>query len=208
LTRATRALRPFSAASTVSLESLGAAGEVAGPKIRRADPVARKARDLARTGAEPTTNLAKLLVSANKTGGWDGLVDLIYNGAAASNEFDAYGHYGRTLPVLSNCVDYVTSPTSGCSANFNGRFARSSATLSSAFDLYRQLQGELDAETGGTSAGASSAQPAPSAPAPARPAPGGPGLGDGQEAGQGEESGAGASSSGRRRALLDYLLGP
>jgi phospholipid/cholesterol/gamma-HCH transport system substrate-binding protein len=208
-TRATRALRPFSAASTVSLKSLGATGEVAGPKIRRADPVARKLRDLARTGAEPTTNLAKFLVSANKTGGWDGLVDLIYNGAAASNEFDAYGHYGRTLPVLSNCVDYVTAPTSGCSANFNGRFARTSATLSSAFDLYRQLQGELDAETGGTSAGASTAAPAPSAPAPARPAPGGPGLGEGREAGKGDAgSGAEASSAGRRRALLDYLLGP
>lgn len=209
-TRATRALRPFSAASTVSIKSLGANGALAGPKIRAADPVARKTRDLARTGAEPTTNLAKFLVSANKTGGWDGLVDLIYNSAAAGNEFDAYGHYGRTLPVLSNCVDYELAETSGCSANFNGRFARTSAAVSSAFDLYRQLQGELDAESGGTSAGASTARPTPSAPSPARPAPGagGPGVGDGQRADRGDaESGAEASSARPRRALLDYLLG-
>lgn len=210
LTRATRALRPFSAASTVSLKSLGASGELAGPKIRAADPVVRKARDLARTGAEPTTNLAKFLVSTNRSGGFDGLVDLIYNSAAATNEFDRYGHYGRALPVLSNCVDYVLSPTSGCSANFNGLNARSSATVSSAFDLYRQLQGELDAETGGTSSALGPVRPQPAAPAPARPAPApnAPGIGEGEELDRGEESGAEASSAGPRRALLDYLLGP
>lgn len=210
LTRATRALRPFSAASTVSLKSLGATGEVAGPKIRRADPTARKIRDLARTGAEPTTNLAKFLVSANRTGGWDGLVDLIYNSAAATNEFDQYGHYGRALPVLSNCVDYVTAPTSGCSANFNGPGASTSATVSSAFELYRQLGQELDGETGGTSANLLGPARPRSSPAPARPAPpsDGPGLGQREELDGSGESGAGASSTGPRRALLDYLLGP
>ena len=60
LTQATRALTPFSAASTVSLKSLGASGEVAGPKIRAADPVVKKIRDLARSGAGPTTELAEL----------------------------------------------------------------------------------------------------------------------------------------------------
>src|SRR5665811_1832988 len=94
------------AAATVSLKSLGANGEEAGPKIRRADPVARKLRDVARTGAEPTTDLAEFLVSTDETGGFDGLVDLIYNSAAATNEYDSYGHFGRALPVLSNCVDY------------------------------------------------------------------------------------------------------
>ncbi len=58
LTSATRALTPFSAASTVALKSLGAAGEVAGPKLRAADPVVRKASELARSGASPTTELA------------------------------------------------------------------------------------------------------------------------------------------------------
>ena len=209
-TRATRALRPFSAASTVSLKSLGATGELAGPKIRRADPTALKLRDLARTGAEPTTNLAKFLVSANKTGGWDGLVDLIYNSAAATNEFDAYGHYGRALPVLSNCVDYELSPQTGCSANFNGPGASTSASPSAAFDLYRELLRDFDGETGGTSAGVSTVKPKPSAPAPARPAPApqAPGVGEGEGLDRGDQSGAEASSAGSRHALLDYLLGP
>jgi ABC-type transporter Mla subunit MlaD len=204
LTRATRALAPFAAASTVALKSLGATGEVAGPIVRAADPVARKTRDLARGGAEPTTNLAKFLVSAKKTGGWDGLVDLIYNSSASLNEFDQYGHFGRALVTLTNCVDYVTAPQSGCVANFNG----TGAVVSSAFDaaaMYRQIQEEL-AERGGEAA-ASGAVAAPdplgdeASPAPA-PEPPTPGLGEG------EELGARALPSRPQRALLDYLLGP
>ena len=79
LTDATRTLTPFSEASTVALKSLGAAGEASGPIFNQADPVIRKARDLAQTGVNPTDNLAKLSVGLRKTGGWDGLTAPIYN---------------------------------------------------------------------------------------------------------------------------------
>lgn len=210
-TRATEALAPFSAASTVSLKSLGAAGEAAGPKIRAADPIVRKTRDLGRSGARPTTNLAKFLVSTDKEGGFDGLVELIYNSTAATNEFDNYGHFGRSLPVLSNCNLYALAPESGCSANFNGPFARTSSSPVDALEFYRQMQGELDAETGGTSAGQGPVQSMPPAPSPAVPVPGpeeAPGLGEGEELDSEEDPDAEASSAGARRALLDYLLGP
>jgi len=217
LTRATEALAPFSAASTVSLKSLGVNGEAAGPKIRAVDPVVRKARDLARSGASPTTNLAKFLVSTNQTGGFDGLVDLIYNSAAATNEFDQYGHFGRSIPALNDCIDYWTAPSgkSGCVANFNGPRApesgsASASSVADALDLYWRLQEELDGETGGTSVTPGPLNPLPSPPAPASPVPGSetPDLGDGEELEDEEESGAEASSAGPRRALLDYLLGP
>ncbi|HWM63216.1 MAG TPA: MlaD family protein [Solirubrobacterales bacterium] len=206
LTRATQALAPFSAASTVALKSLGATGEVAGPTLRAADPVVVKTRDLAQSGASPTTNLAKFLVSTQKTGGWNGLVDLIYNSNAALNEFDQYGHFGRALVTLTNCLDYSTSQQSGCVAAFNGP----SAVTSSAFDaaaMYRQIQEEL-AERGGeaTDSGAiaapdllgdgASAEPAPRSQAPV------PNLGESRELG------ASALPSRPQRALLDYLLGP
>jgi phospholipid/cholesterol/gamma-HCH transport system substrate-binding protein len=197
LTKATRALTPFSAASTVSLKSLGASGEVAGPKIGAADPVVRKIRDLARSGASPTTELARLLVSTEKNQGFDGLADLIYNSAAATNEFDQYGHFSRTLAALTNCIDYVTAPTSGCSANFNGPGASSSASAADALALYRRLQEDLGGETGGTSADASAAPQAPPAPQP--PAP---------SLGESEQLGTGAKPAAPQRALLDYLLGP
>src|SRR3954451_18663381 len=90
-TEATRLLTPFSAASTVSLKSLGATGEEAGPTLRAADPIVRKASELARTGVKPTTNLAEFFASTEETKGFDALTELIYNFTAASNGFDKYG---------------------------------------------------------------------------------------------------------------------
>ncbi len=202
LTQATRALTPFSAASTVSLKSLGASGEVAGPKIRAADPVVSKIRDLAVTGATPTTELAQFLVSTRKNKGFDGLADLIYNSAASTNEFDQYGHFTRSLTALTNCIDYVTAPTSGCSANFNGPgSSEEGASSSDALALYRRMQESLGGQTGGTSANATSSV-SPTQVAPSSAAPEAPGLGEG------EELGASAKATAPQRALLDYLLGP
>lgn len=201
LTQATRALTPFSAASTVSLKSLGATGEIAGPKIRAADPVVLKTRDLANSGAAPTTELAQFLVSTRKNKGFDALADLIYNSAASTNEFDQYGHFTRSLFALTNCIDYVTAPTSGCSANFNGPGSSEEAASSSdALALYRRMQEDLGGQTGGTSADATtSASPAPTGQAPAPQAP---------SLGESEQLGASTKAAGAQRALLDYLLGP
>lgn len=200
LTKATRALTPFSAASTVSLKSLGATGEIAGPKLRAADPVVLKLRDLANSGAAPTAELAQLLVSTRKNKGFDALADLIYNSTASSNEFDQYGHFTRTLVTLTNCVDYVTAPTSGCSANFNGPNAGASSSASSSAAAFARIQEALTERGGGTSAGASSAPLL--APAEPTPGPKAPSLGES------EQLGASAKAAGAQRALLDYLLGP
>ena len=202
-TDATRALTPFAAASTVSLKSLGASGEAAGPKLRAADRVVRKLRDLARSGAVPTTRLAEFLTSTKQEGGFDSLVDLIYNSTATGNEFDQFGHFTRTLVTLTNCVDYELVETSGCSANFQGEKARTLASAAGAIDLFRQLQEQQGAESGGTSSALPPVAPRPPAPAPARPAPdaGGPGLDQGESVGS-------QSAAGPREALLDYLLGP
>jgi phospholipid/cholesterol/gamma-HCH transport system substrate-binding protein len=204
LTQATRALTPFSAASTVSLKSLGASGEVAGPKIRAADPVVKKARDLATTGASPTTELARFLVSTKKSGGFNSLADLIYNSAGTVNEFDQYGHFGRNNVALSDCIDYwISEPRSGCVANFNGPNARSTASAAAAASLYRQFLGGRDGEkTGGTSAGIRQPSPGQARRGPLPSTPRSPSLGES------EQLGAANRSAAPQRALLDYLLGP
>ncbi len=197
-TEATRLLTPFSAASTVSLKSLGVNGERSGPTFQRVDPLVIKARDLARTGAEPTTQLAEFFESTKETRGFDGLVDLIYNATAANNAFDKYGHYTRLLTTLTNCLEYEVEE-SGCSAKFTGPNAGTSSI--SSVDLNNLLNEEEAGRVGGTLArpGAPTATLAPSAPtAPETP-----------ELGEGHRLGASAAlPAPRQRALLNYLLGP
>ncbi len=198
-TEATRLLAPFSAASTVALKSLGNAGEVAGPTLRAADPVVVKARDLAQSGAGPTTKLAEFFASINETKGFEGLVDLIYNGAAASNGFDKYGHFTRLLTTLTNCLDYVPQGESGCVANFTGANAGTSSLTG--VSLRSFFEEEEARRAGGTLArpGGPTTNLAPAAPI----APQAPELDESRPLGP-----AGALPAPRQRALLDYLLGP
>jgi ABC-type transporter Mla subunit MlaD len=203
-TEATRLLTPFSAASTVALKSLGTTGEEAGPTLRAADPIVRKTSALARTGVSPTTNLAKFLASTKETKGFDGLVELIYNTTAASNGFDKYGHFTRTLVTLTNCLEYEVE-ASGCSAKFTGQFhseaETSSAVLSS---LVQRLEEQEAGEIGGTLA-----KPNSPGRAIAPSTPVGPSAGEAPELAQGRRLGAkSALPAQRQRALLDYLLGP
>jgi phospholipid/cholesterol/gamma-HCH transport system substrate-binding protein len=198
LTDATRTLTPFSEATTVALKSLGETGEASGPIFQEAEPIVRKATKLAKSGAAPTTELANLFTSIEETKGWDGLVELIYNSTATLNGFDQYGHFGRTLVTLSNCLDYEPASVgaSGCVANFNGpqapdRGGAGSASVS-ASDLFRLLQSEMTEKSGGTAAEA-----------------GGPTTGIGQaDATDGQAGVASAAKTGGTAPLLDYLLGP
>jgi len=196
-TEATRLLTPFSAASTVALKSLGATGEIAGPTLRAADPIVRKTRDLARSGANPTTKLAEFFGSVRETGGWSALVDLIYNGTATTNGFDQYGHFLRSIVTLTNCIQYATAPESSCVADFTGTSAGTSSIGSAG--LIDLLEEQEASRAGGTLArpGSPGASLAPSVPT----APSGPGLGEGRQLGS-----ARPLPAPRQRALLDYAL--
>jgi phospholipid/cholesterol/gamma-HCH transport system substrate-binding protein len=158
LTDATRTLTPFSEATTVALKSLGKAGEESGPVFAEAAPVVRKASNLAVTGVVPTKELSALFGSLEETKGWQRLTELIYNSAGAFNGFDKYGHYGRALVTLTNCLDYSHSSAgaSGCDANFNGANASEAGeTQAGAARGLLALLRELEAKQlgGGTSAG-------------------------------------------------------
>lgn len=206
LTSATRALTPFSAASTVSLKSLGATGEAAGPKLRAADPIVRKATELAQTGAKPTTELAKLLVSIKQTKGFDRLVDTIYSGAGAVNEFDQYGHFLRSLVAIVDCLEYETSERGQCNANFTSEAGASVAPLDYAALRRRILEEAAERESGGTTAG----PPLPAGPSiseaspPAEPAE--PEIGEGEGLGEREGLEKKQPEAAAQHAVLDYWL--
>jgi ABC-type transporter Mla subunit MlaD len=198
LTDATRTLTPFSEASTVALKSLGKAGEESGPQFADAAPVVRKAAGLAKSGAPTTKELAALLVSLRKTGGWPALTELIYNSAATLNGFDQYGHFSRTLVSLTNCAEYEATPggASGCVARFHGTGASETATTSAA-DLMRLLDERL-AEPG-EEAGGTTAEPESSGRSS--------GIGQSRST-EGKAALGEASATGGTAPLIDYLLGP
>ncbi|HET9153286.1 MAG TPA: MlaD family protein [Solirubrobacterales bacterium] len=201
LTDATRTLTPFSKALTVSLKSLGKAGEESGPYFAKAEPVVRQASVLAKSGVVPTHELASLLVGLKKSGGWGRLTELIYNTTASINGFDQYGHFGRTRVTLSTCTSYQANKGgfSGCVSRFNGFQAKASASTSPEA-LFSLMQQNLERLNGGTGV-----EPGPAA-----------GVGqresispESSEAAEGEAEVSEASETGSgTKPLLDYLLGP
>jgi phospholipid/cholesterol/gamma-HCH transport system substrate-binding protein len=115
---ATRALGPLARAARPSLITLGDALEEATPDLVASNPVLRDVADLAQTSARPSKNLRDLLGDLRRKGGFERLLGLIYNFSGAVNGIDQYGHFLRTQFLASNCTDYVTSPLTGCQANF------------------------------------------------------------------------------------------
>jgi hypothetical protein len=210
LTDATRELTPFSEATTVALKSLGKAGEESGPVFAEAEPVVRKAAQLAKSGEVSTEELAKLFISLKKTGGWDGLTELIYNTAASTNGFDKYGHFGRTLVTLTTCLEYEEKAEgySGCVANFNGPNAGEGEATSERALLNLMSERDEEFEEGKTGTGEKAAEreaeaaglgEARSTEAPTRTA---------RTAGKGAAGlGATDSATGGTEPLLDYLMG-
>jgi phospholipid/cholesterol/gamma-HCH transport system substrate-binding protein len=200
-TEATKLLTPFSSASTVALKSLGAVGEEAGPILAEADPVVRKVRDLARSGVKPNAKLAELFASTTETGGFDRLVELIYDGAASTNGFDKYGHFTRSLVTLTNCLEYEIESTSGCSAKFTGQGASSSSLGEAGLLAALEKTEEEEAQRGGGTL----ARPGEAPPGVAPSAPTEPRL---PHLDRGRSVGARTALPAPRRALLDYLLAP
>lgn len=117
-TGATEALQPFSKAGTGALLSLGRATEAAGPDLAASSPVVRDLHTLADATTPGAKELNKVLKTLRKTNGITDLMKFILNTSNVFNGFDQFGHYLRAQILITNCVDYVTAPTTGCDAGF------------------------------------------------------------------------------------------
>lgn len=117
-TGATEALQPFSKAGTGALLSLGRATEAAGPDLAASDDVIRDLRTLAEAATPGNKALRKLLKTFRKTNGITYLMKALLNTSNVFNGFDQFGHYLRAQIQITNCVEYVTAPTTGCDAGF------------------------------------------------------------------------------------------
>ncbi len=127
INKATIKLAPFARAATKSLKSLGNATEQSATPLKNSDPVIRQTRDLAKSAKGGAKELGKVLVSFKETKGFERLMDFFFYATAATNQFDSFGNLLRADLVKSNCNDYTTAPTAGCSANWVHKIASSAA---------------------------------------------------------------------------------
>jgi phospholipid/cholesterol/gamma-HCH transport system substrate-binding protein len=118
LTKATQELGPFSRAATISLKSLGKNAAKAGQPLKASDPVIRQIRDFAKSAKGGAKELARILVSLKETNGFERLMDFLFNGTGAVNNFDQFGNFLRANLQKTNCNDYQPAPTAGCNANW------------------------------------------------------------------------------------------
>lgn len=229
----TQALAPFSEASTVALKSFGEAGQEAGPLFAEALPLVETATTLSRSGARPLYDLSAFLLSTRESGGFNHLMDLFYNFTAAMNGFDSRGHFGRTVPWPSNCVNFETAPTTGCGANFasGSSFFSTAEMLAAIQQLLARLDPEFEPgqETGGidpgagignaqspgssTTGGGTGAKGGATGATGATGETGGSGATEPEAEAEGETGATGAggnvnSGGGASADLLEYLLGP
>lgn len=130
-------LNGFVDAANPALKKFGDSTDVFRQQIPLLQPLAE---DLNRFGSyrSSITNIRKLLESFDEQGGYMNLASMAYGVAGASNGYDAYGHFLRSLVVLTaTCMFQSPTSNGACQADFsqergesNGGPASNSSTAS------------------------------------------------------------------------------
>jgi phospholipid/cholesterol/gamma-HCH transport system substrate-binding protein len=118
LSKATVKLTPFANLAIPAFKTLGDAAQSAGPKIAASDPVLSDLASLGEKTGPASNDLASLLDTLAKTGGFQNIMDFIYNTAGNINGYDQFGHYQRGTIQISPCQEYQPVLYSGCEAVF------------------------------------------------------------------------------------------
>jgi ABC-type transporter Mla subunit MlaD len=118
LSKATVNLPKFARLSIPALQTLGDAGQAAGPKLAASDGLLTDLAGTANTSVPIGNNFSALLDTFTKTGGFQNLLDFIYNSVGATNGIDAYGHFLRSNLQLTPCVEVAPTLQSNCIAFF------------------------------------------------------------------------------------------
>jgi phospholipid/cholesterol/gamma-HCH transport system substrate-binding protein len=127
LTKATVNLPAFARAGIPALQSLGNAGQSAGPKLAASDGLLTDLAATASSAVPVGNNFSALLDTFEKTQGFQSLMSFIYNTTGSVNGFDSYGHFQRSNLQLSTCVEIVAIPAGGCEAFFGANAGTSTA---------------------------------------------------------------------------------
>jgi phospholipid/cholesterol/gamma-HCH transport system substrate-binding protein len=118
LSKATVNLPSFARRSIPALQTLGDAAQTAGPKLAASDGLLTDLSATASSSVPIGQNFSAFLDTFTKTGGFQNLMDFIYNSVGATNGIDAFGHFLRSNLQLTSCVEVAVTVQSGCEAFF------------------------------------------------------------------------------------------
>jgi ABC-type transporter Mla subunit MlaD len=227
-------LGPFAEAGRISITSLGQATRAAGPDLVASKPIIHKLGTLSRKGVSPSSNLNFFLKTLDQGGGYENLMEVIYNTSSLLNGYDQYGHYQRTYLIVTGCTIYADKSDGGCTGQW--RKSGASSLMGEALGGLDDLD-ELDGPTGPTGATGETLTPTGETGVTGVTLPSGPTGETGEtgatgfdqfgdpvgptgaqglsalEAVQGRSRGTSTGATGRssasgRMKILDYLLGP
>lgn len=189
--------RGLAAVGTSALRELSTTAQQTSDTLLTARPVLTDLKQFAADARPLASNLAALLTSLKNTGGVERLLDTFFYTAAATNGYDADGHYLRAQALVNQCTNFMIVYDPSCSGNFtSGKGAKTAAAADSTRNSVTPLNRDGSTATT-TSAGnrvtlPKALLPGSEPPAVKRPlavAPASPSTTDGQS------------------AVLDYLLG-
>ncbi len=115
-----KTLVPFASRAKTALTALGNAAQQSESSLVASQPLAEQLKTLGNNSVPSSQALSKLLSSLDTSGGIEQLMSLLFYGAAATNGYNADGHYVRLSPIVGPCTAYARHPIAGCSANFTG----------------------------------------------------------------------------------------
>jgi hypothetical protein len=118
LSKATVNLPSFAREGIPALQSLGDAGQAAGPKLVASDGLLTDLASTASSSVPVGQNFSAFLDTFTKTQGFQNLMDFIYNSVGSTNGLDAFGHFLRSNLQLTSCVEVAVTVQSGCEAFF------------------------------------------------------------------------------------------
>jgi phospholipid/cholesterol/gamma-HCH transport system substrate-binding protein len=118
LSKATVNLPKFARLSIPALQTLGDAAQTAGPKLAASDGMLTDLAATANSAVPVGNNFSAFLDTFTKTGGFQNLMDFIYNSVGSTNGIDAFGHFLRSNLQLTACVEISVTRQSGCEATW------------------------------------------------------------------------------------------
>ena len=118
ISKATVNLPNFARLSIPALQTLGDAAQTAGPKLAASDGLLTDLAATANSSVPIGNNFSAFLDTFTKTGGFQNLMNFIYNSVGSTNGFDAFGHFLRSNLQLTACVEIASGRQSGCEATW------------------------------------------------------------------------------------------